>query len=108
MEQQNDVKSQRPSVSVVVPNLNQGRFLEQAIQSIISQPGLYIRIAVMDAGSQDESVSIIKKYESQLTYWRSSPDNGQAAAINEGVKKLPPSDYVCWLNADDVFLESGL
>ncbi|OAS20743.1 hypothetical protein A8708_18350 [Paenibacillus oryzisoli] len=97
-----------PSVSVVVPNLNQGHFLEEALLSIISQPNLDIRIAVMDAGSTDGSLSIIKKYEQHITHWRSHPDNGQAAAINEGVKILPPSDYVCWLNADDTYLEHGL
>jgi GT2 family glycosyltransferase len=102
------MKSEKPSVSVIVPNLNQGHFLEQALQSIISQSDLDIRIAVMDAGSSDGSLAIIKNYEMHLTYWRSHPDNGQAAAINEGMQKLPPSDYVCWLNADDVFLENGL
>jgi GT2 family glycosyltransferase len=102
------MNNKKPSVSVIVPNLNQGHFLEQALQSIISQADLDIRIALMDAGSSDGSMAIIKKYESHLTYWRSQPDNGQAAAINEGVHKLPQSDYVCWLNADDVFLENGL
>jgi len=98
----------KPSVSIVVPNFNQGRFLEEALQSIIKQPQLDIRIAVMDAGSTDQSVAIIRKYENYISYWQSKPDNGQAAAINEGVALLPPSDYVCWLNADDVFLENGL
>ncbi|BBI36174.1 glycosyltransferase family 2 protein [Cohnella abietis] len=108
MEQSRQLTHRKPSVSVIVPNLNQGQFLEEALQSILNQPNLDIRIAVMDAGSRDESVSIIHKYESQLTYWRSERDEGQAAAINEGVKKLPNSDYICWLNADDVFLENGL
>lgn len=104
-----EIKKQRlPTVSVVVPNLNQGLFLEQAIESILSQPGIDIRIAVMDAGSQDNSLTVIKKYESKLKFWRSGPDGGQASAINEGMQKLPPSDYVCWLNADDTFFETGL
>ncbi|MDB5054928.1 MAG: hypothetical protein JWM44_2978 [Bacilli bacterium] len=108
MAQDELINKRKPSVSVIVPNLNQGHFLEQAIQSIIYQPDLDIRIALMDAGSTDQSLSIIKKYEHHLTYWRSYPDGGQAAAINEGVQKLQSADYICWLNADDVFVENGL
>lgn len=108
MVQEESITRSLPSVSVVVPNLNQGHFLEEALLSIINQPNLDIRIAVMDAGSNDDSLSIIKKYEQHITYWRSHPDSGQAAAINEGVMKLAPSDYVCWLNADDTYLEHGL
>lgn len=97
-----------PSVCVVVPNLNQGQYLEFALLSIINQPNLDIHIAVMDAGSTDMSIDIIKKYSSYISFWRSHPDSGQAAAINEGVISLPQADYVCWLNADDTFLENGL
>jgi len=108
MEQKEQLTTRIPSVSVVVPNLNQGRFLEEAILSIINQPGLDIRIAIMDAGSTDESISVIKKYESYVSHWQSKADGGQAAAINEGISLLPPSDYVCWLNADDIFVNEGL
>ncbi|GGI46240.1 hypothetical protein GCM10008018_16130 [Paenibacillus marchantiophytorum] len=108
MVQEESVTTLLPSISVVVPNLNQGQFLEEALLSIINQSDLDIRIAVMDAGSTDNSLAIIKKYEQHISFWRSHPDNGQAAAINEGVQKLPPSDYVCWLNADDTYLASGL
>ncbi|GIP06883.1 glycosyl transferase family 2 [Paenibacillus lautus] len=102
------MKSLKPTVAVVVPNLNQGRYLGQALESIIAQDNITYYIAVMDAGSDDNSVEVIRKYEKHIEFWRSHPDDGQAAAINEGVERLPHSDYVCWLNADDVFLEDGL
>lgn len=98
----------KPTVAVVVPNLNQGSYLEEALVSIISQDGIDIYLAVLDAGSSDNSRSIINKYEKYIHYWRSHQDDGQAAAINEGVFNLPKTDYVCWLNADDVFMEHGL
>lgn len=97
-----------PSVCVVIPNLNQGKYLEFALLSVINQPSLDIHIAVMDAGSKDISLEIIRKYNSRLSFWRSHPDAGQAAAINEGINCLPRADYVCWLNADDTFLDNGL
>ncbi|NOU92967.1 glycosyltransferase [Paenibacillus sp. LMG 31456] len=102
------INIRKPTVAIVIPNLNQGHFLEQAIQSIMKQSSLELFIAVMDAGSTDDSLSIIRKYSNYITYWRSHPDEGQAAAINEGIVNLPATDYVCWLNADDVFLENGL
>lgn len=98
----------KPSVSVVIPNLDQGKYLEEALKSVIQQKHLDIRIAVMDAGSTDNSLEIIKKYENQIYYWRSHSDEGQAAAINEGTLKLPAADYICWLNSDDTFEENGL
>lgn len=79
----------KPTVAVVVPNLNQGSYLEEALVSIISQDGIDIYLAVLDAGSSDNSRSIINKYEKYIHYWRSHQDDGQAAAINEGVFNLP-------------------
>lgn len=108
VQRNNHLSKSRPSVAVVVPNLNQGKFLEQALISIISQEGAEIFIAVMDAGSVDNSKDVIQKYEKHLYYWRSHSDDGQADAINEGINRLPETDYICWLNADDVFYEDGL
>lgn len=101
-------KKKIPSVAIVIPNLNQGRFLKDALDSIINHKNLELHIAVMDAGSLDDSKDIIFLYSSHLDYWQSEPDGGQANAINIGVKKLPPTDYICWLNADDTFMENGL
>lgn len=105
---QNNELGRLPSISIAIPNLNQGQFLEEAIQSILNHRNLDIRIAVLDAGSTDNSKDIIEKYKKHIYYVRSYKDNGQAAAINEGINHLPVADFVCWLNADDVFLANGL
>lgn len=96
----------KPVVTVVVPSFNQGRFLDEALQSIAAQK-VPTEIFVMDGGSTDNSLAIIQKWESKLAGWRSHKDDGQAAAINEGIAK-GTAPYVCWLNSDDLFLEGGL
>jgi glycosyltransferase involved in cell wall biosynthesis len=95
-----------PLVTVAVPSYNQGRFLDAALASIFEQ-GIPVEVYVADAGSTDESVDVIRKWEHQLAGWRSFRDRGQAAAINEGIAagKAP---YVCWLNSDDWLLPGGL
>jgi glycosyltransferase involved in cell wall biosynthesis len=96
----------KPLVTVVVPSFNQGRFLDEALQSIATQK-VATEIFVMDGGSTDESLSIIQKWEPRLAGWRSHKDDGQAAAINEGIAR-GSAPYVCWLNSDDLFLPGGL
>jgi len=66
-----------------------------------------MEVFVMDGGSSDNSVEIIKKWESKLAGWSSHPDSGQAAAINEGIAK-GSAPFVCWLNSDDYFYPDGL
>lgn len=99
------------SIAIAVPNLNQGQFLAAALESIRATSAPLV-IAVTDAGSTDGSLDVLKAWEKQLTYWRSRPDAGQAAAINEGVRVLcdvrPDVDAVGWLNADDVLTDGGL
>lgn len=95
-----------PKVTVVVPSYNQGQFLERTLTSIFAQP-VPMEVYVMDGGSTDGSVDIIRRWEDKLTYWRSAPDSGQACAINEGVA-LGSAPYVCWLNSDDMYLAHGL
>lgn len=91
-------------VGIVIPSYNQGIYLERAIKSVIeNKQHADIEIAVIDGGSQDNSVEIIKKYESQITYWCSKKDAGQADAINKGIRKLSACDYYLWLNSDDVY-----
>lgn len=89
---------------IIIPSYNQGKYLEAAIRSVIeNKKHTDIEIAVMDGGSQDESVKIIKKYQDELTVWRSEPDKGQADAINKGIRALPECDFYMWLNSDDVY-----
>lgn len=95
-----------PLITVAVPSLNQGQFLDVALQSIFDQ-GIPVQVMVMDAGSTDNSIEIINKWESHIAWWRSSPDSGQAAAINEGIAR-GTAPYVCWLNSDDLILSGGL
>jgi hypothetical protein len=93
-------------VTVVVPSYNQGEYLEDALRSIAEQDAT-TEIIVMDGGSKDDSVEILKRWSDRLAFWRSAPDGGQAAAINEGIKR-GSAPYVCWLNSDDLLEPGGL
>lgn len=95
-----------PQVTIAVPSFNQGRFLDDALTSIFEQK-LPVEVYVLDGGSSDDSVDVIKKWESRLAGWRSHKDDGQSAAINEGIA-MGRAPYVCWLNSDDWFLPSGI
>lgn len=98
------------TIAIAVPNLNQGQFLAAALDSLGHSPA--VRIAVLDAGSTDGSVELLRSRAGELSYWRSHRDDGQAAAINEGVRRLcelhPDVDAVGWLNADDTIMPGGL
>lgn len=96
----------KPIITVVVPSYNQGQYLEQCLLSILSQ-NLPLEVYVMDGGSTDNSVAVIEKYQHKLSGWRSEKDNGQSAAINEGIA-LGSAPYVCWLNSDDFFYHDAL
>jgi glycosyltransferase involved in cell wall biosynthesis len=93
-------------VTIAVPSFNQGKFLEAALSSIFEND-VKVEVFVADGGSTDGSVDIIRRWEHCLAGWRSHPDKGQAAAINESISK-GSAPYVCWLNSDDLFLPGGL
>lgn len=93
-------------VTIVIPSFNQGCFLDKALDSIFSQ-GIPVEVFVMDGGSTDESIKVIKKWELHLAGWRSHSDSGQSSAINEGLKKAS-TPYVTWLNSDDWILPGKL
>jgi GT2 family glycosyltransferase len=97
-----------PSVAIIIPSLNQGQFLEDAINSLIGQTGIKLQVALTDGGSTDQTCETLSLYKDRFNYIRSCPDNGQAAAINEGVLHLSNTAYVGWLNADDLLLPDGL
>jgi glycosyltransferase involved in cell wall biosynthesis len=88
-------------VSIITPSYNQGKFLEQTILSVINQTYSNFEYLIIDGGSTDNSVEIIKKYEKQIAYWISEPDNGQADAINKGFQRAK-GDLICWINSDDI------
>lgn len=96
-----------PKISIVTPSLNQGRFLRQCIESIIAQNYINLELIIIDGGSTDESLAIIKEYENQISYWVSEPDRGQSDAINKGFQRAS-GDVVAWLNADDYYLPGAL
>lgn len=95
-----------PLITIAVPSFNHGRFLDDALNSIFGQD-VPVEVFVADGGSTDNTLSVIKKWEASLSGWRSHPDTGQAAAINESVAK-GHAPFVAWLNSDDLYLPDGL
>jgi GT2 family glycosyltransferase len=89
-----------PTISIVTPVLNCREYLAQCFDSILSQNYPHLEYIVLDGGSTDGTLEIIKKYERHLSFWRSAPDGGQYAAINDGLQRTSGS-IMSWLNADD-------
>jgi len=92
-----------PRVSVVTPSYNQGQFIEEAIRSVLLQGYPNLEYIIIDGGSTDQAVDIIKKYEPWLAYWESKPDRGQSHAINKGLAKST-GQLFNWHNSDDVLM----
>lgn len=92
-----------PRITVVTPSFNQGNFIEETILSVINQGYPNLEYIVIDGGSTDNTVEILKKYDHFLSYWISEQDQGQADALNKGFDKA--SGEICaYLNSDDLFL----
>lgn len=91
-----------PKVSIVTPSYNQGQFIEETIRSVLLQNYPNLEYLIIDGGSTDNSVEIIRKYEPWLTYWVSERDSGQSEALNKGFARTTGS-IMTWLNSDDVY-----
>jgi glycosyltransferase involved in cell wall biosynthesis len=96
-----------PKISIVTPSYNQGKYIEQTIRSIINQGYPNLEYIIIDGGSTDNTIEIIKKYESHISYWVSERDNGQSDAINKGLRKCT-GDIFNWINSDDYLQEDAL
>lgn len=96
-----------PKISVITPSYNQGIYIEETIQSVLNQNYPNLEYIIIDGGSSDSTVDVIKKYESKIDFWVSEKDKGQADAINRGFAKAT-GDILCWLNSDDYFFPDTL
>ncbi len=99
--------SEWPRISIVTPSYNQGQFIEETIRSVVLQGYPNLEYIIIDGGSTDNSVEIIKKYETWLSYWISEKDQGQSDAINKGFNRA--SGKICaYINSDDIYLPNTL
>lgn len=96
---------QLPKISLITPSYNQSKYLRETIESVISQKYPNLEYIVLDGGSTDESVNIIRHYSDHIDYWVSEPDAGQTDALIKGFSRAT-GDIFCWLNSDDI-LEPG-
>ncbi len=99
--------NKKPLVSIITPSYNQGRYIEETIQSVVKQDYPNIEYIVIDGLSTDNSVEIIEKYKDQITYFVSEKDDGQSEAINKGFN-IATGDIIAWLNSDDVYTEGAI
>jgi glycosyltransferase involved in cell wall biosynthesis len=96
-----------PKISIITPSFNQGAFIEETIRSIVFQGYPNLEYIIIDGGSSDNTLDIIKKYETYLTYWVSEKDKGQSEAINKGFK-LATGEIITWICSDDLLMPNAL
>jgi glycosyltransferase involved in cell wall biosynthesis len=92
-----------PRISIITPSYNQGQFIEETIRSVLLQGYSNLEYIIIDGGSSDCTVDIIKKYEPWISYWVSEPDRGQTHAINKGLERAT-GEIIAYLNSDDFYL----
>jgi len=96
-----------PRISIITPSFNQGKYLEECILSVLNQNYPDLEYIIIDGGSTDESVDIIKKYADSITYWESEKDRGQSHALNKGLSRCS-GEIISWLCSDDLYLPGAL
>ena len=99
-------KKNFPKISIVMPCFNQVEFIERSILSIFNQGYPNIELVIIDGGSKDGTIEVIKRYEKHITFWTSENDNGQSDALNKGFKYCT-GDIYGWLNSDDIYLPNA-
>ena len=92
-----------PKISIVMPSFNHSQYIERSILSVLNQGYPNLELIIIDGGSIDGTVEIIKKYSKYIDYWISEKDKGQSDALNKGFQKASGQIYG-WLNSDDVYL----
>ncbi len=100
------LREKNPTVTIVTPSFNQGKFIERTIRSVLSQKYPHLEYIVVDGGSTDETLQVLKKYEKHLR-WISERDSGQSEAVNKGFH-MAKGEIVAWLNSDDIYLPGAL
>jgi glycosyltransferase involved in cell wall biosynthesis len=96
-----------PKITIITPSFNQGNFIEETVDSILSQNYPNLEYIIIDGKSTDNTVEIIKKYEKHITYWESEKDKGQSEAINKGMRRST-GGILTWICSDDLLLENSL
>lgn len=97
----------QPRISIITPTFNQGAFIEETIRSVIEQGYPNLEFIIIDGGSKDETVEILKKYGDRIAYWESEKDRGQTHAINKGLARAT-GDVWAYLNSDDLLTPGSL
>src|SRR4051812_43486746 len=101
------MRNQGHKFSIIIPTLNQGEYIEECILSVLNQSYKNHEIIIIDGGSTDATLSVIKKYETKIKYWVSEKDQGQSEAINKGMDQAT-GNIVTWLNSDDFYEKRAL